>query len=215
MLIFGHTGITLATAVLLNAALAKHSTPSTRKNRLSGTPKFSSEKSSHQGRSSNTLSWFTSLGSRVDIRLLLIASLLPDIIDKPLGLFLFHDLFGTGRMFFHTLLFLSVITLVGLYLYISRKKTWLLVLSFGTFTHLIFDAMWQTPQTFLWPLYGFSFERHDSIALIDWIQELYRKLLIYPVISVPELVGATVMIWFAWRLVHKRNLYAFIRNGRV
>ena len=154
MLIFGHTVITLAAAVLLNGALAKRYTLPTRRDELSGNPPPSPENFSRQGRSSSVVSWLTSFAYRVDIRLLLIGSLLPDIVDKPLGLFLLRDTFASGRIFCHTLLFLIVITLVGLYLYRSRKKTWLLVLSFGTFTHLILDAMWRTPRTFHWPLYG-------------------------------------------------------------
>ncbi len=89
MLIFGHTGITLAATVLLNGTLAKRYTLPTRRDELSGNPPPSPEKLSRQGRSSSAVSWLTSLAYRVDIRLLLIGSLLTDIVDKPLGLFLF------------------------------------------------------------------------------------------------------------------------------
>lgn len=212
---FGHTGITLAVAVLLNGALTKRYSLPARRDELGGKPTPSPEKLSRQGRSSSALLWLTSLGNRVDIRLLLIGSLLPDIVDKPLGLFFFRDTFSNGTIFCHTLLFLIVITLVGLYLYRSRKKIWLLVLSFGTFTHLILDAMWLTPRTLLWPLYGLSFDRYDPIALSDWIRKLFHKLLIFPAIFIPELLGAAIIIWFAWLLVRRGNLYAFIRNGRV
>jgi membrane-bound metal-dependent hydrolase YbcI (DUF457 family) len=155
------------------------------------------------------------LGNRVDIRLLLIGSLLPDIVDKPLGLFLFQDIFGTRRIFCYMLLFLIVISLVGLYLYRSRKKTWLLVLSFGTFTHLILDMMWLTPRTLLWPLYGLSFERYDFINLSYWIQRMLDNIFIDLAIGITELAGAAIAILFVWLLVRKGNFYAFLRNGRV
>jgi len=90
-----------------------------------------------------------------------LGSLLPDIIDKPVGQFFFRDTFSNGRIFCHTLLFLILITLAGLCLYRSRGKTWLLGFSFGTFMHLIQDQMWLEPRTFLWPLYGFAFEKID------------------------------------------------------
>jgi len=215
MLIFGHTGITLGAAVLLNGALAKRYTLPARRDELRGEPPPSPEKLSRQGRSSTAVSWLISLAYRLDIRLLLIGSLLPDIVDKPIGLFLFRDTFGSGRIFCHTLLFLIVITLVGLYLYRSRKQTRLLVLSFGTFTHLILDAMWRTPRTLLWPLYGLSFERYDLINLSYWIQKIFHTLLVYPAIWITELVGATIVIWFVWLLVRRGSFYAFLRNGWV
>ena len=42
--------------------------------------------------------------TRRDLFLLVVGSLLPDIIDKPLGLILYHG-FGNGRLYAHTLLF--------------------------------------------------------------------------------------------------------------
>ena len=215
MFVFGHTTITLVAAVLLNVALTKSHALPTRANQLEEQLHASPGTPPPQNHSSGIVSWLASLADRIDIRLLLIGSLLPDIVDKPIGLFLFQNTFSNGTIFCHTLLFLIIITLVGLYLYHSRKKTWLLVLSFGTFTHLILDAMWQTPRTFLWPLYGLSFERYDLISLSDWIEELFHTLLIFPAIGIPELVGAATIIWFFWLLVRRGNLYAFLRNARV
>ena len=160
MLIFGHTGLTLGAAVVLNSVLGKRDHPAIRVNGLKGQCQPSLRMPPAQN-SISVNSWLYSLANRIDIRLLLIGSLLPDIIDKPVGQFFFRDTFSNGRIFCHTLLFLILISLGGLYLYYNRKKTWLLVLSFGTFTHLILDAMWRTPRTLLWPLYGLSFERVD------------------------------------------------------
>ena len=139
-------------------------------------------------------------------------SLLPDIIDKPVGQFFFRDTFSNGRIFYNTLLFLILITIGGLYLYCNRKKTWLLVFSFGTFTHLVLDGMWLTPQTLLWPLYGFSFERLD---LSYWGEDLFYNLLTNPLVWISELVGISLISWFAWLLVRKGAIGTFIRKGRT
>jgi inner membrane protein len=194
-------------AVLVNNALTKSNVLPPRTSEL-GSQEQSSKNKSFQ----RTTSWFTSLANRIDIRLLLIGSLLPDIIDKPVGHFFFPDTFGTGRIFCHTLLFLILITLGGLYLYWSRKKTWLLVLSFGTFTHLILDGMWLHPKTLLWPLYGLSFER---ICLENWIENMLYDLLHQPVLIIPELTGAVIIIWFVLLLARRGKLYAFLRRGQV
>lgn len=213
MLIFGHTGITLGAAVLLNGALAKsHSLP-TRVNGLREQPPLPPGIPASQNWSCGGIaSWFTSLANHVDIRLLLVGSLLPDIIDKPVGIFFFRDTLGSGRTFCHTLLFLILITLGGLYLYWSRSKTGLLVLSFSTFTHLVLDRMWLSPRTLLWPLYGFSFEKSD---LTYWMQDIFHALVTNPVVWISELAGATIVICFVWLLVYRGNLYAFLRNGQV
>ncbi len=205
--------MTLAAAVLLNGALAKSHTLPNRTDELRSQPQPSAGMPSPQNSSSvGIVSWLTSLANRIDIRLLLMGSLLPDIVDKPVGQFFFRETFGSGRIFCHTLLFLAVITVGGLYLYWSRNRTWLLVLSFGTLTHLIFDQMWLLPRTLLWPLYGFTFVRYD---LSNWIQDIFYALLAYPIVSISELVGAAIVIWFVWLLVQRGRLYAFLRNGRV
>ena len=213
MLVFGHTGITLAAAVLLNGVLVKSHTLATRANQPEEQPQPLPGKAYRQNCSSGTVaSWFISLADRTDIRLVLIGSLLPDIIDKPIGHFLFRETFSNGTIFSHTLLFLIIITIGGLYLYRSYNKSWLLALSFGTFTHLILDLMWLNPRTLLWPLYGFSFERID---VNSWIQHMFYILLNEPIVGIPEIAGAGIVIWFVWLLVHRGKLYAFIRNGQV
>ncbi len=211
MLIFGHTGITLGVAVLLAGALTGGRLPKTTGNEAI-------ESSSRSSQVVLTLSdfprhkasWLTSLGSHIDIRLLLIGSLLPDFIDKPVGQFFFRGTFSNGRIFCHTLVFLLLITLTGIYLYQSQK-TGLLVLSFGTFIHLICDQMWLTPQTLLWPLYGYTFQKY---ALTYWLQNMLYNLHTDPAVYVPELVGAVILIWFVLVLVRRRKLYSFIRNGQ-
>ena len=113
---------------------------------------------------SGRLLWLTSLANRIDIRLLLVSSLLPDIIDKPIGQLWLRGTLNNGRIFCHTLLFLLIITFIGVYLYRTRHRNWLLVLSGGVFTHLIFDEMWLMPGTLLWPLYGLAFERLEDLT---------------------------------------------------
>jgi len=205
MFIFGHTGITLGVATLLNGILIKSHTPP--KNELAGKQQSLQEPSdSENGYARGISSWPASLASRIDARLLLIGSLLPDIIDKPVGWVFFRDTFSNGRIYGHTLLFLIVITLGGLYLYWRRHKTWLLALSFGTFTHLILDLMWRAPKTLLWPLYGWQFEREAYPE--NWILIIYDIIhftLNHPIMSIPEIAGVLVLAWFGWSLLHKRK----------
>ena len=149
---------------------------------------------------------------RVGIRFILVGSLLPDIIDKPVGQFFFGGTFSNGRIFCHTLLFLILVTVAGIYLYNHYNKTWLLAFSFGTMTHLIFDQMWRIPQTLFWPLLGFTFERID---ISNWTPDIFHALLTDPVVYLPELVGAIILIWFVWLLLRSRKIYSFAKYGQV
>ncbi len=200
MLILGHAGITLGVAAAVDAALSNRrphaavATPPVRRSRDPGT------------------AWFASLAGHIDIRILLLGSLLPDLIDKPLGHLLFRETFSTGRIFGHTSLFLLVISLAGLWLYRRKKKTWLLVLSFGTFTHLVFDQMWLTPGTLLWPLFGWEFEK---LVLDHWLRSTLVGLLTEPGVYVPEIIGAIVLGLFCLSLLRQGWLRGFLRTGRV
>jgi len=204
MLIFGHTGITLGAAALLSATLS-----SRRFSQIKGGSSQTVPASNYSP--GGKASWFTSLGRYIDIRLLLIGSLLPDIIDKPVGHFFLIDTLNNGKIFSHTFLFLILVTLAGLYLYQRHSKGWFLVLSFGTFTHLIFDQMWRMPQTLFWPFLGVAFE---SLGYTDWVSNLFYALLTNPEVYVPELLGAAILLWFGLVLVRRKKVYAFIRYGK-
>ena len=213
MLLFGHTGITLGAAVLLNGILIKRCRLCTRKIKMTESFQASSEiHCAQEHPHGSKLSSLTSLANYIDIRLLLIGSLLPDIIDKPLGIFFLRDSLSNGRIFCHTLAFLLLITLTGFYLYQRYGKTWMLTLSFGTFTHLILDQMWKSPQTLLWPLFGLAFPK---AALTGWLSNIIHALFTTPEVYVSEIVGAAVIIWFMWVLLRSRTFCVFIRQGRV
>lgn len=203
MLLFGHGGITLGAAILVNGILAPHSTKQAAEQcRLCATT--AAVKRFH----GNMAAWAGALGKWLDLRLLLIGSLLPDIIDKPTGQLLFRETFHNGRIFAHTLLFLMLIASGGLYLYRRYGCSWLLVLGAGSGMHLILDAMWLAPGTLFWPLYGFSFA---AIDLTQWLPNILRNQFTAPA----ELAGLVILVWFAWLLVRSGRLYAFIRYGQT
>ena len=208
MLILGHPGITLGAAVLLNGALTKGALPHPKES-LDPSPNMRATRDYPSGRMA---SWLASLVNRIDIRVLLIGSLLPDIIDKPLGYLFFRETFSNVRLFSHTLLFLILITIAGFILYRYRRKTWLFVLSFGTFTHLLCDQMWRIPQTLFWPMYGFTFIKKD---LTHWVERVGTYLVTDTAAYIPEIVGGVILILFLWVVVSNGKLRTFIRYGKL
>lgn len=208
MLLFGHVGITLGAAGVIAGVVTNRSpgeTPASAKN--TGTDNAIAGKTA-----GHPAFWLTTLGGYLDIRFLLIGSLLPDIIDKPVGQYLFQETFSNGRIFCHTLIFLILIAASGWYLYRRYHRTGLLALASGTLAHLILDRMWESPKTLLWPLFGLTFERVD---LTYWMSRLLQALLLDPVTYIPELVGIAVVAWFVWLLWRRQRIYAFLRHGYV
>jgi hypothetical protein len=210
MLLFGHIGITLASAAL-GFGLRDKLRRGIAEGEVGDTSSIGDSSSSNTQTDINT-SFFRSLANRVDIRFLLIGSMLPDIIDKPVGIYLFRETFSSGRIFAHTLLFLVLLTIAGFLIKRYFDKTWVLALSFGTFLHLILDQMWHTPKTLLWPVFGIAFERMDPTY---WLGNILSALLRNPEVYVPEIIGVVVFVWFVWELLYHRAVIGFLKQGRV
>lgn len=117
------------------------------------------------------------LRTLIDPRYLAIGAILPDLIDKPVGEVIFASTFSSGRIIGHTLLFSLLLFLIGLYVYEKRRDIWGLSLTSGSFLHLFEDQMGADPQTFFWPLFGWSFPRdsRDYIGLEHLMQMLMES----------------------------------------
>lgn len=213
MLVLGHTGLTLGVAVLVSGACYRRCQQSAAQSSTEGySGDAAALDTTKDYDSGNIVSWVKALGRHVDIRLLLVSSLLPDIIDKPVGMYIFRETFSSGRIFCHTLMFLVLLTIAGVWLYRSRGKLWLLVISFGVLAHIIFDRMWNHYETALWPGFGLAFKH---MKLTDWEMQRWEDLFRLPSVYVPEIIGGLILIWFGWMLVRNRSFRAFIKSGAV
>ena len=200
MLALGHAGIALGAATLLSQFVPERA------------PQKQLPGAGEGGRSiaAGLAAWFGRLGRRADIRLVLLGSLLPDIIDKPLGHVFFRESISSGRIFAHSLLFFLLVTAAGLYAHRRNGSTGLLALSFGVLVHIASDQMWLMPVTLFWPLLG-PFSKQ---ILAGWADDIWYALLHDPAVYVPEIAGGLVLIAFAWMLVHGSAVRSFLMTGR-
>jgi hypothetical protein len=110
----------------------------------------------------------------------IIGSVLPDLIDKPVGYILFGDTIGSGRIYTHGLLLCAIILLAGLLLWRFRSNPAGIALATGVFLHQILDLMWQDPVTWYYPLagplktrsvedYAFTLLKTDLASWSEWI----------------------------------------------
>jgi membrane-bound metal-dependent hydrolase YbcI (DUF457 family) len=102
---------------------------------------------------------FRYLKDRRAIVLAAIGSVLPDLIDKPLGHIILNSSIDFGRIYAHSGLFLIAMLAVGL-AYRQKKGSWLfMALVAGILSHLVLDSMWELPVTLFYPFQG-DFGQH-------------------------------------------------------
>ncbi|MCK9356088.1 MAG: metal-dependent hydrolase [Dehalococcoidia bacterium] len=152
------------------------------------------------------------LARHVDLRLLMVASLLPDIIDKPLGLLVLGDVYGSGRLFCHALIFPVALAAAGLLLWHVRHVSALLILAYGAGLHLMLDAMWRTPAVLFWPITAMP---AHAASPDGWLQRVLEGLLSNPATYVPEIAGAIMLLPLAYVIIRETGPVRFLRSGTV
>ena len=83
-----------------------------------------------------------------------LGSVLPDIVDKPLGHIVFGSSLDNGKIFFHSLVIVLLFFIAGLIVWKYYRSFSFLVVGFGIFLHQLVDMMWKQPADWYYPLLG-------------------------------------------------------------
>jgi hypothetical protein len=157
--------------------------------------------------------WIPGL-KKADYRLIAVASIGSDLIDKPLAALYFYRRYKAAVLFAHTLLANLGIFLLTL----SKKRSWWpYTLAFAC--HIVTDRLWFFPDTFYWPLRGWRFHEWGKAGSErEDIKEAYW----YAFTRRPELWGWEVggILAGLWFVLHNRlhrpeRLRRFFRTGRI
>ena len=70
-----------------------------------------------------------------------LGSVLPDIVDKPLGHIVFGSSLDNGKIFFHSLVIVLLFFIAGLIVWKYYRSFSFLVVGFGIFLHQLVDMM--------------------------------------------------------------------------
>jgi inner membrane protein len=212
MLLFGHIGFTLASFMVVNRVMPAECLVSRRES-----VKQPENQPGHLILSGCSFKFWNLIkaANRFDLRFIIIGSLLPDIIDKPIGHYFFYNVFGTGILYCHTLSFVLFLSLLGTIIYKLYKNNSIFLLAFGSLIHLILDFIFLQPRIFFWPLFGLTLPRDQSLPLVSWLLDLINQLLTTPWMAIPELIGAAITIWFSWLLWRQKAFRSFILSGRI
>lgn len=88
-----------------------------------------------------------------DYRLVALAAMGPDLIDKPLAAIYFYRKYKSAVLFAHTLIVHAAVFAVAIF---KKPRGWQYLLAFNG--HAILDRLWTFHQTWYWPLKGWRFQ---------------------------------------------------------
>jgi hypothetical protein len=150
----------------------------------------------------------------IDYRLLALAAMGPDLVDKPFAAAYFYRKYGSAVLFAHTLL---VHLTVLIYAVWKRPNWWPYALAFNG--HAILDRLWFFEDTWYWPFRGWRFhvwqKRGSEQRDIKWAY--WYAFTRRPELWGWELGGLLVGLWFVWRhkLYQPERLWHLVRTGRL
>lgn len=151
--------------------------------------------------------------ARLDYRLLAVAALAPDLLDKPLAVLVFTQA-HTSQLIAHSLV--PHLALLVMALLLWRK---LLPYALAFNGHLLADRMWHHTESFWWPFFGpTTFWEYKFMNTPQAMARVYLDIVTrYPQVWVVELAGLLVLVWFGYRfrLYRRARLSHFCRTGRV
>jgi hypothetical protein len=163
-----------------------------------------------------------------DYRLMAVAALAPDLLDKPLALTLYRDtqaaLFWGHNLWLHMAVWLVAWAVIVLRAgsrreagAIRRRFAGILPYLLAFSGHLLADRMWGFRESLFYPL-GAGYWHPwvhvgEPAAMLAAYIHIIRTT---PILVVFEVVGAALLVWFAAdrRLWEPARLARFLRTGR-
>jgi len=149
---------------------------------------------------------------RVDYRFILLGSILPDLIDKPLG-YIFSAKHGIGgKSYGHSLLFWLLLFIISVVLERKKNRTPIWFLLIGTIAHDIADTMWHFPKIFFDPIYQWKIATPPYEAWQGFFH--FRTLQIRQLFAF-EIIGGSILLYFFIKLALHNKISHFIKTGEL
>jgi len=157
--------------------------------------------------------WVPRLGE-ADYRLIALAAMGSDLIDKPFAALYFYRRYRAAVLFAHSLLLHLAVMVTTLW---RRPEWWPYALAFNI--HMLLDRLWHFHDTFYWPLRGWRFHswRKAGSEQEDIKQASWRAFTRRPELWVWEVGGIVAALWFVMtnRLYRPERLWHLVRTGRL
>jgi len=140
-----------------------------------------------------------------DLRLILIGAMLPDLVDKITGPYLFSATRALG----HTPMLNLTMVIFGSVLLWQKGRKGFLIFSLASLFHILQDRIWETSQILFWPFYGVTM---PPLGIKSWGQRVY-ELTHFPGLYLPEIFGISIGIALALLAWKRKCCKEFLRRG--
>jgi LexA-binding, inner membrane-associated putative hydrolase len=153
-------------------------------------------------------------------KLILLGTLLPDMIDKPVyyGLSWLTGKSGADlgiiagtRSFGHTALALIAMTVAST----ALRLRWLAAISVGVATHLLLDNLGDrilkgddfTARALAWPFLGWQFPPYPFSGIHQHLGQVLE-----PYFLITEAVGLSILLWEYWKILRRGEMARLIKS---
>jgi len=152
------------------------------------------------------ITWRFMKEKKLDYRIVIALSMLPDFIDKPLGHVILEGSLDNGRIVAHTPILSFAFTVM---IHRWDRINWQ-IYSLPVWLHLLLDRILESPSLLFWPMLGWQFEARDY-----GFESLIDQLLNNPYNIIGEIIGGVIIVIMIIRfnLMQKERFLRFIRTG--
>lgn len=149
---------------------------------------------------------------RIDYRVLCVASLLPDLVDKPLASLLAGSYEYESRAFGHSLAFLGGFVILLLIHWLWTRSLFFLPVILGIAFHDVLDVMWLHPGIFYWPVEGWQFPKPVNEAWQGTMQLFSYKI---KQLDFFDNISVLFLLLLFMRIALSGRIKEFIRSGKL
>lgn len=162
----------------------------------------------------------------IDYRIVMVGSLLPDIIDKPLVQIIYGLQNHHGHFIAHSFIFSVLMIALGITVFHMKNNKVILILGICSLIHQIFDKMMLLPNVFFLPNINLNhfivlqrFEFVHNIIMPVYTKFPYMSGIVSyfeePYVFISEVIGLIVIIYFIHKLCSNKKYISFLKYGKL
>ncbi|NMM65085.1 hypothetical protein HBE96_21100 [Clostridium sp. P21] len=160
----------------------------------------------------------------IDYRIVILGSILPDIIDKPIVQVIYGLQNHEGHFIAHSFIFSALLIILGIVMFLKSKNKSILLLGICTFIHQIFDKMMVMPNIMFLStinldhfivLKRFKFVNNIMVFITEKFP-YFSGVVIYfekPCVFISEVMGLIIIVYFVYKLYKNKGYENFLKQG--
>lgn len=146
----------------------------------------------------------------IDYRIVMLGSLLPDIIDKPIVEIIYGLQNHEGHFIAHSFIFSGLMIIIGIIIFLMNTNKSVFLLGICSLVHQIFDKMMLIPNI----LFSSNVDLGNFRTEFPYL----RNVVMYfekPNVFISEVIGFTIIVYFAYKLFKNKGYIKFLKYGKL